>query len=596
MNSVHHFSVSDYLLFRVELDKDIGYSFVNSTPIGKDSYQTSFQYIGFALVLAGLVWVSRDKLGLLRKIVAQNRWRLVFLVFAIIYAVFLLLDLALSPIQTDEIIHLNKGIELLNGTSLTYPEISSFCPNFFDVVTLGFFKFIGVSVFSGRLVSVVFSLLSVWIVFEFANQMFGSKIGLVSSVLFGIMPGYFWLSRMALVETMLVFFFTLSLLFFFKWLRSQQIWCLAISGVALGLGFLTQHQILIAGVIMIASILILCRGQVESKFLRFPLILLIIVLIVILWINESYEIFTTKMLGQSIYALQPGTPEKLFYSTRFDLLEWLRLPIFYLIEMTWSCDNFHPISFFLFIIGLVGLGFFMRRKRDEDKYLLIWYLIVYLFFTLVANKHWRQVISIFPVLAISASSLIFFVKNKIGKAWRSGQLNVKRKRIIKVVAGVFTLFMAVSVLFSGLDAHYWVTKNQIKVPIDAATRYTADRLSENETIMVACASNLFSQDIVRFYLYTENNKDNMVIQYPELPVDSYMADFNITEFITLCEIHNVKYVLFYEGKATGSYFCMTLSLQEIFMDVYDSGRFSQISKEITFGYTPHRIFVLTFYK
>jgi hypothetical protein len=43
MNTLHNFSVSDYLLFRVELNKDIGYSFVNSTLIGKDSPQISFQ-------------------------------------------------------------------------------------------------------------------------------------------------------------------------------------------------------------------------------------------------------------------------------------------------------------------------------------------------------------------------------------------------------------------------------------------------------------------------------------------------------------------------------------------------------------------------
>jgi hypothetical protein len=158
------------------------------------------------------------------------------------------------------------------------------------------------------------------------------------------------------------------------------------------------------------------------------------------------------------------------------------------------------------------------------------------------------------------------------------------------------LFIAASVFFSAGDAHYWVTKNQIKVPIDAAIRYAAERLSENETIMVACASNLFSQDIVRFYLCAENNKDNQVLQYPELPVDSYMAHFNIVEIVALCETHNVKYVFFYEYGSTVFYVNTAFSLHGIFMDVYDSGRFNQISKEITFGYTPHRIFVLTFYK
>jgi hypothetical protein len=596
MNSVYQFSISDHLLFRVEIDKNIGYSLVNSTPIGKDSPLVGFQYLGFAFMLVGLVWVSRDKFGLLRKVAVQNKWRLVFLAFAIIYALLLLLDLALSPIQWDEITHLNGGVMLLRGQSRTYLEMSSFYPPLFDIVTSGFFKAMGASVFSGRLVSVVFSLLSLWVVFEFANQMFGPKIGLVSSILFGIMPGYFWLSRMAMIETMFVFFFTLSLLFFFKWLRSHQIWFLALSGVVLGLGFLTKYQVLIAGVIMIASILILCRGRLKSKFLRFPLLILIVVLIAIPWINEAYQIYTTKMLDRWIYALQVGNPEKLLYSTRFGLPPWLQLPIFYLIEMTWPYTDVHPISLFLYIIGLVGLGLFAWRRKGEDKFLLAWFFIVYIFFTLISNKHWRYVIPIFPVLAISAASLIFFAKDKIEKTWKSGQLSVNKKRAVKVAAGLFTLVIAVSVFFSASDAHYWVTKDQITIPIDAATRYAADRLSENESIMVACAFNLFSQDMVRFYLYAEHTKDNQVWQYPELPVDTYTPDFNITEFIALCETHNVKYVFFYEYGGTVPYFNTTLSLHEIFRDVYDSGRFSQISNETTFGYNPRRIFVLTFYK
>ena len=141
----------------------------------------------------------------------------------------------------------------------------------------------------------------------------------------------------------------------------------------------------------IASILILYRERLESKFLRFPLLILIVVLIALLWISESYQIYTTKMLDQSIY------------STRFNLPFWLHLPIFYLIEMTWPYNNFHPISFFLYIIGLVGLSFFAWRRKDEDKFLLAWFFIVYIFFTIIANKHWRYVIPIFPVLAMCFS-------------------------------------------------------------------------------------------------------------------------------------------------------------------------------------------------
>jgi 4-amino-4-deoxy-L-arabinose transferase-like glycosyltransferase len=62
MNYVHQFSTSDHLLFRVERDMNVGYSFVNSSPIDENSLLMNIQYLGFAFVLSGLVWASRHKI------------------------------------------------------------------------------------------------------------------------------------------------------------------------------------------------------------------------------------------------------------------------------------------------------------------------------------------------------------------------------------------------------------------------------------------------------------------------------------------------------------------------------------------------------
>ncbi len=62
MNYMHQFSTWPYLLFRVERNQDIGYSFVNPLPIGKYSPLMGVQYLGFAFVISGLAWASRNKL------------------------------------------------------------------------------------------------------------------------------------------------------------------------------------------------------------------------------------------------------------------------------------------------------------------------------------------------------------------------------------------------------------------------------------------------------------------------------------------------------------------------------------------------------
>lgn len=72
MEYVHQFSTWDYLLFRVERDKSIGYSFFNLAPIGKYSLLMGIQYLGFAFVLSGLLWASKTKLGSLRKLIHRR--------------------------------------------------------------------------------------------------------------------------------------------------------------------------------------------------------------------------------------------------------------------------------------------------------------------------------------------------------------------------------------------------------------------------------------------------------------------------------------------------------------------------------------------
>ncbi len=529
-----------------------------------------------------------------------GKWRLAFLVFVVVYTFFLLLNLSFMAIQWDEITHLNGGLRLLRGRYQEYFAFIAFYPPMYDIVTAGFFGIGGVSVFAGRLVSVVFALLSLWIVFELANRMYGPKMALLSSVLFGLMPGFVWLSRVAMIETMLAFFFTLAMFFFFSWMRTHRNRDLVLSGVTLGIGFLVKYQILVAGIIMVASVLILSRDYLKAKLSKMPLLIVAVALIVIPWVFISYQIYSSGMLDQWIYALSIGNPEKSLYSERFHPL------LFYFIEMTWPYSNVHPISLFLYIVGLLGLGLLAWRRRTEDKFLLIWFIVVFVFFTLIANKHWRYVIPLFPILAISAASLITAVYERAEKIWQSKHISLNKKRVVKIASGFFTVFIVVAACFSVSDAYYWVAKDQIEIPIEAATNYAASRLGEDESIMVVCPFNLFSHDMVKFYLYADGTKHNEVWQYPELPVDTYTPNFDINEFIALCEERNVKYVFTYEFGGNVPYFNTTLTLMDVYQMFYESGRFAPLSGNATvedmikdgrlpaFGTNPRRIIILTF--
>jgi 4-amino-4-deoxy-L-arabinose transferase-like glycosyltransferase len=517
---------------------------------------------------------------------AFNKWRLALLILMAVYAGFILIGLSTAAFRWDESTHLNSGLFLVHGQFSQFMKTNAFYPPLFNVATAGFFEVFGISLFSARLVSLTFSMLTLWVVFEFANKLYGAKTALLSSIFLALMPGYFWLSRMAMIEVMLTFFFVLSLMLFFSWLQNRQDKYLVLSGFALGLGFLTKYQVAIAGAVMIFSILFLARGQFKQRFSKFTLLIVAVAGFAFVWMFIAYQTYASDLFNQWIYALEIGNPGKMLYADRFFT------PIFYLVDMTWPYGHIHPISILLYFVSLAGLGFFVWRRKPQDKFLLIWFVVVYIFFTLIPNKEWRYVIPLFPVLAISSACLILFSYNRLFDALRSG-FSLDRKRKFQIAAALLTVFLAVGAALSVYDGYCIAENDQFTVENQQAAQYLYNHLLPNESVVVVCANNIFSQDMIQFYLWMDGTKHNEVWQYPKDPADSYTPNFDINAFISLCKEHNTKYVLTYLlGRET--YFNSTLTSQQVATQMYESGNFSAWSEDLTFGVNPRLISIYEF--
>ena len=519
-----------------------------------------------------------------------NRWTLLLLVFVIAYVCILAINLSYSSMEWDEVSHFTGGLLLSKGQIMQWILHNSYYPPAFDTVTAFYYLIGGASVFAGRCVALTFSVLSLFVVYVFAKNIYGLKVALLSTLFLAVMPGIVWASRMAMIETMLLFVFSLSMFFFYRWLTLNKDRDFALAVVAVTVGVAVKYQMLVvAPIIMLFGVVFWKRDllKVEAKrYLHLPRLALVVAGFT-LAIFVAFEVLASGSLNTWFYAIGVGGANKAVYSARYPL------PIFYLVEMAWLNDTMHPISLLLYLAGLGGIGLLIYRRGIADKFLLLWFSVVYLVFTLIPNREWRYVSIMFPVLAIGASLLITQTYDKIRRIGQGRRNSLTKKWITKLAASLLIAFSVGAVAYSCFDAYRFVAVDTFPLPVEQATDYAAQTLGQNQAILVACPMNRFNQLMVWFYL-NDNASDlkmKQPLQYPEQAIDAFKPDFNITEVVNLCQTGNVKFVLLFEYGATTPFFDSTLNEQQVYRMLNATGRFIL---KASFGSAPNRIFVLSF--
>ena len=493
----------------------------------------------------------------------------------------------MSP-QWDEMPHLYGGLLLTRGQTWTYLSVNGYYPPFFDLITAGYLKVFGISAVAGRLVSVTFALLALWVVFEFSQRIYGARNALIASVLLATMPGFFWVSRVTLLETVLIFFFTLVMFLFYTWISNNSNKALVLSGLALGIGILAKYQILVAALAMLVSILFLSRKRLKISLLKLTVIILIAIVVVVPWFVMIYQFAGSSKFQTILYVVNVGGQNRPSYSNRFFL------PVFYLIEMAapFSGVPVNPVSIPVMALGLCGLGLFAYRRKKQDVFLLTWFIVVYAFFTAIPDKQWRYVDVLFPILAISAASFVAFLYGKV-HSWKPKPLDVSGVRTKKLAAVIFIFLAASTIACTSYNSYEMTARDEIGIPIQATTNYLAGHLDQNQSAVIVCASNMLYQDMFWFYMPASMSQ-NQIWQYPELAVDTFTPDFNITQFLNLCEQRNVKYLILYDYGSNTPFYNTSLTYAQILQVIYSTGRFGVPTDQPFFGQMPNRLFLVRF--
>jgi 4-amino-4-deoxy-L-arabinose transferase-like glycosyltransferase len=279
-------------------------------------------------------------------------------------------------------------------------------PFFFWAIAISSFLWQGFNPFSVRFPSAFFGTLTVLLTFFIGKKLFSSRAGFLSGLILATSSQFAYLSTRGNIDTTLTFFTTASILCFLQWYQRRQegeastegMRGLPFYGYYVGMAFATLAKGPIGFILPLFVTLIFILAQKDWKGVKAMRLLpgmLLLMAVILSWylpavLKGGKEYLEATLLRHSFDRFAVGSAH-------------IR-PIYYFFYQ--FPPNFLPWVIFLPGAMVYGVSRAMMAKRKEFIFLMMWFVFVFLFFTLSKGKRGLYLLPLFP-----AGSLM------IGKLW-----------------------------------------------------------------------------------------------------------------------------------------------------------------------------------
>lgn len=221
-----------------------------------------------------------------------------------------------------------------------------------------------------RLVSTILSCISAIFIFLIGSKFFSRFIGIISAVIFSLIPFFLGFSHTGTLEALIMFTYTGSLYFFLKFLSDKRKISLILTGIFLGLGLLTKFTNIFILVTFIAVYLvwyIYNKKKAKASQIIYHLLLIIFVALItsfVLWPMAWLHLPDIwKVQNAMRFSSNLSIPEDFF--GKLMLVPVPYYPIMFLITT--------PLTLLtLSLIGVLGID---KKRTWIGLSILIWFLI-----------------------------------------------------------------------------------------------------------------------------------------------------------------------------------------------------------------------------
>lgn len=248
------------------------------------------------------------------------------------------------------------------------------------------YSIFGIHEFLGRIVSIIFSLGSIYLIFQLSKKLFNQRIATYASFLFAVSPFSVYFGRAFMPETAMIFFSVASIYYFSQWVDRNSKFHYILALICTALAFLVK----LPSLYLLLPLAYLAYSKYRNKVFLKPLLyvfLFFVILPSLLWYREaSINTFTFLVANKSNFAMliEPDFYRRIFESVNMFVLT--------------------PIGAFLAL-----LGFFLSVKNRRE-YLLYFWLLAIVIYTLLAPEanyaHYYYQLPFVPIFSIFAAKAV----------------------------------------------------------------------------------------------------------------------------------------------------------------------------------------------
>jgi 4-amino-4-deoxy-L-arabinose transferase-like glycosyltransferase len=364
------------------------------------------------------------------------------LLLIVLFGVLLRLYFFVGPISSDAMVHVKHAYQIATGTfDISHPLWLQTFRHTINVPAAVAYFFFGTNPWGLGLVTLLYSIGSLILVYFIAKMVFDAKVGLLSAFFYSFFPLDVIYSTQLLADAAVPFYSALSVYFFLrpKYLKTKFTkLCYFMSGIAFGLGYISKITVLLLGFFFVCH-QVLAFIKKERKFLDIFITFLFFSLGfgLVAGIESAYYAVNT---GDPLFALHFGNLDDTDYRLDQRYFPGSNMPnAFFLPQyIIMNKLSFADFGFFYhFIFTAIILIFIFDRKKPND--LLLWFLTVFLYFELGTTSliHYSFIhkiaryFSLFTVPGVIILSYLFFRINAFKR--NDARLSIKTYLVLSGV-------------------------------------------------------------------------------------------------------------------------------------------------------------------